>query len=45
MKFEKKHSYKKRGFCIYRKSNHATFYIKLHQDFCISASDTSYVKA
>ena len=41
--FEKKHYYKKRGSDIYRKSNYATFYIKLRQDFCISGCDDNKV--
>ena len=40
---KKKHYYKKRGSDIYRKSNYATFYIKLRQDFCISGCDDSKV--
>ena len=32
---KKKHCYKKGGSDIYQKSNYATFYVKLRQDFCI----------
>ena len=44
MKKSKKHCYKKRGSDIYRKSNYATFYRKLREDFYISCRDNGLCK-
>ena len=40
----KTHFYEKRGLDVYCKSNYATFYLKLREDFYISGRDIGLCK-